>query len=103
MEVAATAPDEDMSPLSVITVASNKGGVGKTTLATNLAIYLRALREDLPVLVLGLDDQDIIGRLFELDASTPERTALDAPSAQRASARAVGQEPRHLARPNEPR
>jgi cellulose biosynthesis protein BcsQ len=67
-----------MGPLRVITLASNKGGVGKTTLATNLAVYLRSLREDLPVLVLGLDDQDFIERLFALDDSIPERTVLDA-------------------------
>jgi hypothetical protein len=52
----------------VIAVASNKGGVGKTTVATNLAIYLRALHEDLPVLLLGLDDQCVIDRMFELGA-----------------------------------
>jgi len=50
----------------VIAVASNKGGVGKTTVATNLAIYLRALHEDLPVLLIGLDDQTIIDRMFQL-------------------------------------
>jgi len=56
-------------PRAVISVASNKGGVGKTTLATNLAIYLRALHEDLPVLLLGLDDQTIIDRMFCLSPS----------------------------------
>jgi cellulose biosynthesis protein BcsQ len=62
----------------VITVASNKGGVGKTTLAANLAVYLRALREDLPVLILCLDDQDFVERLFALETPAPQRTLLDA-------------------------
>jgi cellulose biosynthesis protein BcsQ len=63
----------------VITVASNKGGVGKTTVATNLAVYLRALREDLPILVLGLDDQDLLGRMFALEpCAAPMPTLLDA-------------------------
>lgn len=48
----------------VLAVCSNKGGVGKTTVATNLAIYLRALHEDLPILIFSLDDQGIIERMF---------------------------------------
>jgi len=68
-----------MPPLRVISVASNKGGVGKTTLATNLAVYLRALREDLPILVFGLDDQDLIERMFALgDTASAAPTVLDA-------------------------
>jgi cellulose biosynthesis protein BcsQ len=51
----------------VVTVASNKGGVGKTTIASNLPVFMGALREDLPVLVIGLDDQSVIDRMFELD------------------------------------
>jgi cellulose biosynthesis protein BcsQ len=50
----------------VIAVVSNKGGVGKTTVATNLAIYLRALHEDLPVALVTLDDQSIVERMFRL-------------------------------------
>jgi len=50
----------------VIAVASNKGGVGKTTVTANLAIYLRALHEELPVAVVGLDDQSILDRMFRL-------------------------------------
>lgn len=59
-----------MPPQRVLTIASNKGGVGKTTLAANLAVYLRALREDLPILVLSLDDQPLIGRLFALETGS---------------------------------
>jgi cellulose biosynthesis protein BcsQ len=58
---------------------SNKGGVGKTTVATNLAVYLRALREDLPVLLLGLDDQDAIDRMFAIEPDArPQPTILEA-------------------------
>jgi cellulose biosynthesis protein BcsQ len=53
----------------VLTVTSNKGGVGKTTVATNLAVYFRALREDLPVLLIGLDDHQLIDRMFEIDTT----------------------------------
>jgi cellulose biosynthesis protein BcsQ len=67
-----------MAPLQVITVASNKGGVGKTTLATNLPVYVRALHEDLPILILGLDDQNLIERMFALDGPKPERRVLEA-------------------------
>jgi hypothetical protein len=55
----------------VLAVSSNKGGVGKTTVASNLAIYIRALREDLPVLLIGLDDQRSLDRMFALRPLRP--------------------------------
>ncbi len=51
-------------PFRVLTVANNKGGVGKTTLAMNLAVYLRALREELPILVLNFDEQTLVDAMF---------------------------------------
>jgi len=56
---------------AVLAITSNKGGVGKTSLATNLAIYLRALREDLPVALVSLDDQRVIDRMFALRPPRP--------------------------------
>ncbi|MGA7828497.1 MAG: ParA family protein [Geobacteraceae bacterium] len=50
----------------VITISSEKGGVGKTTLATNLAIYLKALREDLPVSVVSLDNHFTVDKMFSI-------------------------------------
>ncbi len=59
-------PGDERARTFVITVCSNKGGVGKTTVASNLAIYLRAIAEDLPVLLVGLDDQRVVDRMFGL-------------------------------------
>ena len=58
---------ESSRPFRVLTITNNKGGIGKTTLAANLAVYIRALREDLPILVIGLDDQNTLDRFFSLD------------------------------------
>ncbi len=62
----AEAPPGAGTPSWVLTVSSNKGGVGKTTVCSNLAVYLRALREDLPLLVVGLDDQTVLDRMYRL-------------------------------------
>jgi chromosome partitioning protein len=61
----------DSRPFQVLTVASNKGGVGKTTIAANLAVYIRALKKDLPVLILELDDQMLVERMFSLGNERP--------------------------------
>ncbi len=55
-----------------ITISSEKGGVGKTTLATNLAIYLKALREDLPVTLFSFDNHFTIDKMFELQKREEE-------------------------------
>lgn len=73
----------------VVAVSSNKGGVGKTTLATNLAIYARALREDLPVLIVGLDDQGTLDRMFALRPSRPGDANLKHAWAERSLERAA--------------
>ncbi len=73
----------------VITVASNKGGVGKTTLATNLGIYLRAFQEDLPILLLSLDDQGIVDRMLRLRAPGPGEGNLKHAWAERSFERVI--------------
>lgn len=55
-----------MARLYVVTVSSEKGGVGKTTLATNLAIYLKALCEDLPVTLASFDNHFSVDRMFRI-------------------------------------
>lgn len=56
-----------MSRPYVVVVSSEKGGVGKTTLATNLAIYLKALHEDLPVTLCSFDNHFSVDRMFRIN------------------------------------
>lgn len=51
----------------IITIASEKGGVGKTTLATNLAVYLKGLAEDLPVTLFSFDNHFTVDQMFRLN------------------------------------
>lgn len=61
----------------VITVSSEKGGVGKTTLATNLAIYLKALDENLPVTIFSFDNHFTVDRMFEIKGQSQQGTVAD--------------------------
>lgn len=55
----------------IVTISSEKGGVGKTTLATNLAVYLKALHEDLPVTLLSFDNHFSVDQMFRIGRTAP--------------------------------
>ena len=63
---------DERKKLFVITVASEKGGVGKTTIATNLAVYLKAINEDLPVTVASFDNHFSVDHMFAVGPSPPK-------------------------------
>jgi cellulose biosynthesis protein BcsQ len=64
--------DKTMSTPYIVTISSEKGGVGKTTLATNLAIYLKALHEDLPVTLFSFDNHFSVDRMFRIGKGKPK-------------------------------
>ena len=61
--------------LFVVTVASEKGGVGKTTIATNLAVYLKALVEDLPVTIISFDNHFSVDNMFAIGSNRGQSVA----------------------------
>lgn len=62
-----------MSQAYIITIASEKGGVGKTTLATNLAVYLKGLAEDLPVTLFSFDNHFTVDQMFRLNKTVTDQ------------------------------
>ena len=61
----------------ILTISSEKGGVGKTTLATNLAIYLKAMQENLPVTIISFDNHFTVDQMFELKGQKNHGTVED--------------------------
>ena len=61
-----------------IVIFSGPSGVGKTTVAVNLAVYFRAFREELPVLIVGFDDQQLIDQMFAFDSDLPGEAVASA-------------------------
>lgn len=61
----------------VITISSEKGGVGKTTLAMNLAIFLKALDEELPVSIFSFDNHFSIDKMFSIKGQQLGGTVAD--------------------------
>lgn len=61
----------------IITISSEKGGVGKTTLATNLAVFLKALHEEIPVAIVSFDNHFTIDKMFAIRIAPPAGTVAD--------------------------
>jgi len=69
----------------VITISSEKGGVGKTTLATNLAVFIKALNEDIPVSILSFDNHFTIDKMFTIKAAPDAKTVANLISGEKGS------------------
>ncbi len=64
----------------VVTLASLKGGVGKTVIAANLAVYLRELCPHVPTLLIACDDDPLADRMFACEADELAAARAAAPS-----------------------
>lgn len=62
------ATGRESDPAFVITIAGATPATGKTTIAVNLAIYLKALREDLPVTLISFDPEFSVSQRFAINA-----------------------------------
>ncbi|NOY14356.1 MAG: ParA family protein [Deltaproteobacteria bacterium] len=56
-------------PPYVVVISSPSAGVGKSTLASNLAVYLKGLAEDLPVAYVSFDSAAGVDAMFALPGS----------------------------------
>jgi len=75
---ARAAPFRPRGDQRVVALVNGKGGVGKTTLAGNLAVYAQTVDAKLPVLVMGLDGSSTLDDMFALDDASPTETTYTA-------------------------
>lgn len=61
-----------MRHFTVLTLAAGRDGVGKTTLAANLAVAARLADPERAVLVVGLDEEESLRRVFAPESEAPK-------------------------------